>query len=132
MPAERYDIAVVGAGIVGLAVAREVLTRRPGAKVLVIDKATAVAQHQTGHNSGVIHAGVYYAPGSLKAQLCVQGAKLRYEFCEQNAVAFERCGKLIVAVRKEELPRLNDLETRAKVNGVPGLRRIGADEISEI
>jgi L-2-hydroxyglutarate oxidase LhgO len=132
MPADRYDIAVVGAGIVGLAVAREVLTRRPGAKVLVIDKVNAVAQHQTGHNSGVIHAGVYYAPGSLKAQLCVQGAKLMYEFCEQNAIAFERCGKLIVAVRKDELPRLNDLEARARANGVPGLRRIQADEISEI
>jgi (S)-2-hydroxyglutarate dehydrogenase len=132
MPADRYDVAVVGAGIVGLAVAREVLTRRPDAKVLVIDKANAVAQHQTGHNSGVIHAGVYYAPGSLKAQLCVQGAKLMYEFCEQNAIAFERCGKLIVAVKKDELPRLNDLEARARANGVPGLRRIEADEISEI
>jgi L-2-hydroxyglutarate oxidase LhgO len=132
MPADRYDIAVVGAGIVGLAVAREVLTRRPDAKILVIDKANAVAQHQTGHNSGVIHAGVYYAPGSLKAQLCVQGAKLMYEFCEQNAIAFERCGKLIVAVRKDELPRLADLEVRARANGVPGLRRIDADEISEI
>ena len=132
MPADRYDIAVVGAGIVGLAVAREVLTRRPDAKVLVIDKATAVAQHQTGHNSGVVHAGVYYAPGSLKAQLCVHGAKLMYEFCEQNAIAFERCGKLIVAVRQEELPRLDDLEARARANGVPGLRRIDADEISEI
>jgi len=132
VPADRYDIAVVGAGIVGLAVAREVLTRRPDAKVIVIDKANAVAQHQTGHNSGVIHAGVYYAPGSLKAQLCVQGAKLMYEFCEQNAIAFERCGKLIVAVRKDELPRLNDLEARARANGVPGLRRIEADEISEI
>ena len=132
MPADRYDIAVVGAGIVGLAVAREVLTRRPDAKVLVIDKATAVAQHQTGHNSGVVHAGVYYAPGSLKAQLCVHGAKLMYEFCEQNAIAFERCGKLIVAVRQEELPRLDDLEARARANGVTGLRRIDADEINEI
>jgi (S)-2-hydroxyglutarate dehydrogenase len=132
MPADRYDVAVVGAGIVGLAVAREVLMRRPDSKVLVIDKANAVAQHQTGHNSGVIHAGVYYAPGSLKAQLCVQGAKLMYEFCEQNAIAFERCGKLIVAVKNDELPRLNDLEARARANGVPGLRRIEADEISEI
>ena len=88
--------------------------------MLVIDKATAVAQHQTGHNSGVVHAGVYYAPGSLKAQLCVHGAKLMYEFCEQNAIAFERCGKLIVAVREEELPRLDDLEARARANGVPG------------
>ena len=132
MSADRYDVAVVGAGIVGLAVAREVLMRHPDAKVLVIDKADAVAQHQTGHNSGVIHAGVYYAPGSLKAQLCVRGAKLMYEFCEQNAIAFERCGKLIVAVKKDELPRLNDLEARARANGVPGLRRIEAGEISEI
>jgi L-2-hydroxyglutarate oxidase LhgO len=132
MPADRYDVAVVGAGIVGLAVAREVLARRPDAKVVVIDKATAVAQHQTGHNSGVIHAGVYYAPGSLKAQLCVQGAKLMYEFCEQNAIPFERCGKLIVAVRAEELPRLDDLEARARANGVPGLRRVDAGEITEI
>ena len=132
MPADRYDIAVVGAGIVGLAVAREVLARRPDAKIIVIDKASAVARHQTGHNSGVIHAGVYYAPGSLKAQLCVQGAKLMYEFCEQNQIPVERCGKLIVAIRPDELPRLADLEDRARANGVPGLRRVGAGEISEI
>jgi (S)-2-hydroxyglutarate dehydrogenase len=99
---------------------------------VVIDKATAVAQHQTGHNSGVIHAGVYYAPGSLKATLCVAGARLMYEFCEQNAVPVERCGKLIVAVRDEELPRLADLEVRARANGVPGLRRVDAAEIAEI
>ncbi len=131
-PGDRYDVAVVGAGIVGLAVAREVLARRPAARVIVIDKSAAVAQHQTGHNSGVIHAGVYYAPGSLKAKLCVQGAKLMYEFCEQNAIPVERCGKLIVAVRDEELPRLADLEVRARANGVPGLRRVEAGEIAEI
>ncbi len=131
-PGDRYDVAVVGAGIVGLAVAREVLARRPDAKVIVIDKSAAVAQHQTGHNSGVIHAGVYYAPGSLKAKLCVQGARLMYEFCEQNAIPVERCGKLIVAVRDEELPRLADLEIRARANGVPGLRRVEAREIAEI
>jgi L-2-hydroxyglutarate oxidase LhgO len=79
-----------------------------------------------------VHAGLYYAPGSLKAQLCVHGAKLMYEFCEQNGIAFERCGKLIVAVRQEELPRLDDLEARARANGVTGLRRIDADEINEI
>jgi len=132
MPASRYDVAVVGAGIVGLAVAREVLARRPDAKVIVIDKAAAVAQHQTGHNSGVIHAGVYYAPGSLKATLCVRGARLMYEFCEQHDIPVERCGKLIVAVRQHELPRLADLEARALNNGVPGLRRVGAGEIGEI
>jgi L-2-hydroxyglutarate oxidase len=132
MPADRYDIAVVGAGIVGLSVAREVLARRPDAKIVVVDKATAVAQHQTGHNSGVIHAGVYYAPGSLKAQLCVQGARLMYEFCERNQIPVERCGKLIVAIRPDELPRLANLEERAHANGVPGLRRVGASEIREI
>jgi L-2-hydroxyglutarate oxidase len=132
MPADRYDVAVVGAGIVGLAAAREVLARRPDARVIVIDKAPAVATHQTGHNSGVIHAGVYYAPGSLKATLCVRGARLMYEFCEQYDIPVERCGKLIVAVRRDELPRLDDLETRARANGVPGLRRVEAGEISEI
>jgi (S)-2-hydroxyglutarate dehydrogenase len=132
MRSDHYDVAVVGAGIVGLAVAREIVARRPGAKVIVIDKASAVAQHQTGHNSGVIHAGVYYAPGSLKAQLCVEGAKLMYEFCEQHAIPFERCGKLIVAVTSDELPRLADLEARARANGVPGLRRVTAAEIAEI
>jgi L-2-hydroxyglutarate oxidase len=132
MGSDRYDVAVVGAGIVGLAVAREVLARRPDARVLVVDKQASVAQHQTGHNSGVIHAGVYYSPGSLKARLCVRGAAMMYAFCEQNDVPFERCGKLIVAVRDEELERLADLEARGRANGVPGLRRIGAQEIGEI
>jgi (S)-2-hydroxyglutarate dehydrogenase len=132
MRSDRYDVAVVGAGIVGLAVAREIIARRPGDKVIVIDKATAVAQHQSGHNSGVIHAGVYYAPGSLKAELCVEGARLMYEFCDQNAIPVERCGKLIVAVRQDELPRLEGLEARARANGVPGLRRVSAAEITEI
>src|SRR5262252_8697728 len=121
MAADRYDVAVLGAGIVGLAVAREVALRRPGARVLVVDRQPAVAQHQTGHNSGVIHAGVYYAPGSLKAELCVAGARLMYEYCEHNAIPAERCGKLIVAVTEAELPRLADLEARARANGVPGL-----------
>jgi (S)-2-hydroxyglutarate dehydrogenase len=128
----QYDVAVVGAGIVGLAVARELLARRPDAKLIVIDKADAVARYQTGHNSGVIHAGVYYPPGSLKARLCVAGARLMYEFCEANAIPFERCGKLIVAVRDDELPRLADLERRAHANGVPGLRRVDAARIRDI
>ncbi|HET7015835.1 MAG TPA: L-2-hydroxyglutarate oxidase [Streptosporangiaceae bacterium] len=132
MPVDRHDVAVVGAGIVGLAVARELLARNPGAKILVIDKAATVAEYQTGHNSGVIHAGVYYAPGSLKARLCVAGAKLMYEYCEQNTIPVERCGKLIVAISDDELPRLADLEKRAIANAVPGLRRVDAGEISEI
>jgi L-2-hydroxyglutarate oxidase len=129
---ERYDLAVVGAGIVGLAVAREYLRRRPGSKLLVIDKQEAVAQHQTGHNSGVIHSGVYYKPGSLKARLCVEGARLMYDFCDEHGISYERCGKLIVALRPDELPRLADLEARGHANGVPGLRRIEAGEITSI
>lgn len=134
-PASRprsYDLAVVGAGIVGLAVAREFLRRRPGASVIVIDKQNSVGYHQTGHNSGVIHSGVYYKPGSLKARLCVEGARLMYEFCDANAVPYRRCGKLIVAVREDEMLRLADLEARGYANGVPGLRRVGAEEIAGI
>src|SRR5215471_4466129 len=112
MAKNRYDVAVLGAGIVGLAVAREVALRQPGARVLVVDRQPAVAQHQTGHNSGVIHAGVYYAPGSLKARLCVEGARLMYEYCDQHAIPVQRCGKLIVALRDDELPRLDELEAR--------------------
>lgn len=129
---DLYDLAVVGAGIVGLAVAREFMHRRPGSKLIIIDQQGCVGYHQTGHNSGVIHSGVYYTPGSLKARLCVQGARLMYEFCDANAIAYERCGKLIVAVRPHELPRLADLEARGRANGVPGLRRVGAGEIADI
>jgi L-2-hydroxyglutarate oxidase LhgO len=128
----RYDLAVVGAGIVGLAVAREFLRRRPGSNLLVIDQHTSVGYHQTSHNSGVIHSGVYYKPGSLKARLCVEGARLMYEFCDANAISYERCGKLIVAVRDDELPRLAELEARGHANGVPGLRRVGPGEIADI
>jgi (S)-2-hydroxyglutarate dehydrogenase len=128
----RYDLAVVGAGIVGLAVAREVMHRHPDARLIVIDKQATVAYHQTGHNSGVIHSGVYYKPGSLKARLCVEGARLMYEYCAANAIPYERCGKLIVALRDDELPRLAELEARGHANGVPGLRRVAAGEITDI
>jgi L-2-hydroxyglutarate oxidase len=128
----EYDFAVVGAGIVGLAVARELLRRRPEAKLIVIDKCMSVASHQTGHNSGVIHSGVYYKPGSLKARLCVEGARLMYEFCDAHAIPYLRCGKLIVALRADELPGLAELEARGHANGVPGLRRVNAHEIKAI
>jgi len=131
-PDERYDFAIVGAGIVGLAVAREVLARRPGAKILVIDKHDSVAYHQSGHNSGVIHSGVYYAPGSLKARLCVEGSRLMQEFCDANGIPYERCGKLIVALTDQELPRLTELEARGHANGVQGLRRVGGGEIADL
>lgn len=127
-----HDLVVVGAGIVGLAVAREWTRRHPADSVAVLEREAGPARHQTGHNSGVIHGGIYYQPGSLKARLCVEGARLMYEYCEQHGIAHQRCGKLIVAVSEEELPRLDDLEARGIANAVPGLRRIGAGEIGEI
>ena len=126
------DLVVVGAGIVGLATARELLMRRPGARVLVLDRGDRVAAHQSGHNSGVIHAGVYYSPGSLKARLCVEGARRMYEYCQRHGVESRRSGKLIIALSERELPRLDDLERRARANGVPGLRRLTGPEIAEI
>ncbi len=129
---DSYDRVVVGAGILGLAVARELLARDSSARLAVVDQADTVAAHQTSHNSGVIHAGVYYAPGSLKARLCVKGAALMYEYCERHAIAAERIGKLIIATGANELPGLDELERRAHANGVPGIRRIGAAEIREI
>jgi (S)-2-hydroxyglutarate dehydrogenase len=101
-------------------------------RLTVLEREDEVGFHQTGHNSGVIHAGIYYAPGSLKARLCVQGARDMYEYCEQRGIEAKRCGKLIVATRHEELPGLDELERRGKANEVPGLRRVGSEEIVEI
>jgi L-2-hydroxyglutarate oxidase len=131
-PPERCDLAVVGGGIVGLAVARELSARNPRASLCVLERETEIGRHQTGHNSGVIHAGVYYVPGSLKARLCVEGAREMYEYCEQRAIAHERCGKVIVATDSSELGRLDELERRGRANGVPGLRRIDAAGIREL
>ncbi len=130
--AERHDIAVVGGGILGLAVARELTARRPGAGVCVLEREAEIGSHQTGHNSGVVHAGIYYAPGSLKAELCVRGAAEMYEYCGERGIPFERCGKLIVALTEAELPGLDELERRGRANGVPGLRRLDADGIREL
>ncbi|GID30736.1 L-2-hydroxyglutarate oxidase [Paractinoplanes brasiliensis] len=125
-------IGVVGAGIVGLAVAREVGRRRPGARVVVFEKEDRVGAHQTGHNSGVVHAGIYYQPGSLKARLCTRGRAMLREYCQERAIPYEECGKLVVAVEAAEIPRLEALAERAGSNSVPGLRRIGAGEIRDI
>ncbi len=114
----RVDVLVVGAGVVGLAVAREYVRRRPDARIVVLDKEPRVAGHQTGHNSGVIHSGVYYKPGSLKARLCVAGARSMVDFCREYGVPVEVPGKLIVATEPEELPRLRAIEARAAANGV--------------
>ena len=127
-----FDVAVVGAGIVGLAVARELLIRRPDLSLVVIDRESVVARHQTSHNSGVIHSGVYYRPGSLKARLCVEGARLMHEFCDTHDIRYERCGKLIVALNEHELTDLERIERYGRANGVPGLRRVGAAQIAEI
>src|ERR1700678_976670 len=131
-PPARCDLAIVGGGILGLAVARELGRRNPGASVCVLEREAELATHQTGHNSGVIHAGVYYAPGSLKARLCVQGAGEMYEYCGAHGIATERCGKLIVATDASELARLDELERRASENGVKDVRRIDASGIEEI
>jgi 2-hydroxyglutarate dehydrogenase len=125
-----HDVAVVGGGIVGLATARALALQ--GMKVVVLERESRLGAHQTTHNSGVIHAGIYYAPGSLKARLCVEGAAKLYEYCEAKGVAAERCGKLVVAVREADLERLDELERRGRANGVPGLVRVGPDEIASI
>src|ERR1700722_17700223 len=127
----RFDVSIVGAGILGLSVARELKRRHPGLEIVVLEREDEVAQHQTGHNSGVIHSGVYYAPGSLKARLCVEGAQLMYEFCDEHEIRYERCGKLIVALHDSELPGLDDLERRGHANGVR-LRRLTSSEIAEV
>ena len=132
MAQQWYDIVIVGGGIVGLATARDLLMRRPGQRVAILEKESAIGQHQTGHNSGVIHAGVYYAPGSLKARLCTEGRLKTYEYCEEKGIPYEKCGKLIVAIEPEELPRLETLWERAQANGVPGIRLVGPEEIREI
>lgn len=125
-------IGVVGAGILGLAVARELQRHDPGVSVTVLDKEERVAAHQTSHNSGVAHAGVYYAPGSLKATLCRRGIGLLRDYCTEHRIPYEECGKLIVARDASELARLDEIERRACANGVPGLRRLGREEIREI
>jgi (S)-2-hydroxyglutarate dehydrogenase len=132
MPADTYDTIIVGAGIIGLAVAREILRRRPDNRVLVVEREDAPARHQSGHNSGVIHAGVYYAPGSLKAQLCVDGAARMYDFCEQRGIVADRVGKLIIALDERELPALEEIGRRANANGVADMRRLDAAGLREI
>jgi L-2-hydroxyglutarate oxidase len=126
-----YDFCVIGAGIVGLATAMRLLELRPGASLVVIEKETSVAVHQTGHNSGVIHAGIYYAPGSLKADFCRRGARATKAFCQQHGIHLETCGKLLVATNEAELRRLENLVERATLNGIVA-DRIGRADISRI
>jgi L-2-hydroxyglutarate oxidase len=127
----RFDLAVIGGGIVGSAVAMTAATRFD-ASVAVIEKEPALAAHQTGHNSGVIHSGLYYAPGSLKARNCTEGRRALYRFCEEEGVSCDACGKIVVATRAEELGPLETLEARARANGLRGVRRIGPAQIREL
>ncbi|MCO5315717.1 MAG: L-2-hydroxyglutarate oxidase [Solirubrobacterales bacterium] len=126
------DVVVVGGGIIGLAVARELLKRHSDLDLCVIEAEDRVAAHQSSHNSGVIHAGVYYDPGSLRAGLCVDGALMLEGFCAEHGVPYQHVGKLIVAVDERELPRLDELERRGRANGVRGLARLGPDGIEAI
>ncbi len=125
-------VGVIGAGIVGLAVARRLIEVEPGIELVVLDKEDRVGAHQTGHNSGVAHAGVYYTPGSLKAQLCRRGIELLKPYCEQRGIAYEECGKLIVARDPDEIGRLDEIERRGVANGVPGLRRLSPSQMADI
>lgn len=122
----------MGGGILGVAIAREVVRRRPGTVVVVLEKEDRLAAHQTGHNSGVVHAGIYYRPGSLKARLCTLGRGLLQDFCAEHAIPYVECGKLVVAVDEDEMARFEALERTATENGVPGLRRVEADGIREV
>jgi len=124
-------VAVIGAGIVGLATAHQIVCRYPRVKVVVFEKESGPARHQTGNNSGVLHCGLYYKPGSQKAKLAVQGIRRMIEFCERHGVAHEICGKLVVATEPEEIPRLRELLERGTANGLEGLKLLGREEIRE-
>src|SRR5262245_51975225 len=132
MTTKPYDVAIVGGGIVGLATALALNEQNPRLRMVVLEKEPGVARHQTGHNSGVIHAGIYYKPGSYKAKLCVEGVRLMNAFCDANGIPYRRCGKVIVATNEAELPRLESLYERGQANGVPALEIIDAVRLREI
>jgi len=130
MASDARTVAVIGGGIVGLATARA-MQREHRVRVMVLEAEDRLAAHQTGHNSGVIHSGLYYKPGSLKASNCVGGRDSMYAFCREHGIAHENCGKIVVATSPEEVPRLDELERRGRANGLQGLRRLGPEEIRE-
>ena len=127
MSSKLYEIAIIGGGIVGTAAALQIL-RKKRLSLILIEAENNLASHQTGRNSGVIHSGLYYKPGSLKASNCVGGRNLLYKFCEENNIKYERCGKIVVAVNENEIPHLNDLERRGKENGLKDIKRLTKDE----
>ena len=127
-----FDLTVIGGGIIGLATAMEIAEKYPRVKLLVLEKENQLAMHQTGHNSGVIHSGIYYKPGSIKAQTCVSGRKALLEFCDEHGITYNLCGKIVIATHAEEIPRLDELLRRGNANGVQGLEMIGPERLKEI
>jgi (S)-2-hydroxyglutarate dehydrogenase len=132
MPDQRFDVVVIGGGIVGLATALQFGRAFPKLRLLLVEKESGVARHQSGHNSGVIHSGIYYKPGSLKARLCVEGAAAMAEFCREHGIPVQICGKLIVAITTEEIPRLKSLFERGQANGIGGLKLLSREQAHEI
>jgi L-2-hydroxyglutarate oxidase len=132
MPDQSFDIVVIGGGIVGLSTAMHASRLFPKLRLLLVEKEDRVARHQSGHNSGVIHSGIYYKPGSLKAKLCVEGAAAMVEFCREHAVPVEICGKIIVATSAEEVPRLQALFERGRANGISGLKLLDREQAREL
>jgi L-2-hydroxyglutarate oxidase len=130
--ANRFDVCVVGGGLIGLAVARALVGQFGGLSLVVLDKESEVARHQSSHNSGVVHSGLYYRPGSLKARLCVEGRRAIYEMCGSEGISCDRSGKLVIATGQAEIPALDELERRGRANGLIGLERVGPQEIREI
>ncbi|MGE0589739.1 MAG: L-2-hydroxyglutarate oxidase [Cyclobacteriaceae bacterium] len=127
----KYDVIVIGGGIVGLATALQLLNNHPQIKLLLLEKEDQLAKHQTGHNSGVIHSGIYYKPGSLKARNCIEGYDLLIDFCRMNGIKFDLCGKIIVATTPEELPLLENLYVRGNQNGLSGLKKVDKEELKD-
>jgi len=132
MPGSVHDVAIVGAGVIGLATALEFSRRFPALRLLILEKEETIAAHQSGHNSGVIHSGIYYRPGSMKAKLCVEGAAAMIAFCGEHGIAHEICGKVIVATSENELTGLHELQRRAQANGVAGVEMIGPERLQEV
>ena len=132
MSFQNYDIGIVGGGILGLATGMRLAQDYPRYKVIVLEKEAEIAQHQTGHNSGVIHSGIYYRPDSHKARFCVDGARALLKFCDENEIEYQLCGKVIVAIHESELGRLDNLYERGVANGVQGLEIIGPERLKEI
>src|SRR5215475_5187446 len=132
MSDSQFDLVIIGSGIVGLATALQTIRRYPRIHLAVLEKEPAIARHQSGHNSGVIHSGIYYKPGSLKAKNCVAGAAQMVNFCREHSIPYEICGKVVVATDEAERAGLGELMRRGTANGVPGLRMIGREQLLEI